>query len=39
MAPAMTIRTQGCVRDLGKNKKPSRNGVTAFFDSWITAAY
>ena len=27
----------GCDGD--KTKKPSRNGVTAFFDSWITAAY
>jgi len=25
--------------DGDKIKKPSRNDVTAFFDSWITAAY
>ena len=27
----------GCDGD--KTKKPSRNGVTACFDSWVTAAY
>ena len=27
----------GCDGD--KTKKPSRNGVTACFDSWISAAY
>jgi hypothetical protein len=30
-------RFAGCDGD--KTKKPSRNGVTACFDSWVTAAY
>jgi hypothetical protein len=28
-----------CWCDGDKTRKPSRNGVTAFFDSWVTAAY
>ncbi len=27
------------VCDGDKTRKPSRNRVTAFFDSWVTAAY